>query len=189
MEKKREEPGVSAPAGIAIGMVLVVILILSSGCTETDRPGIDLTGNRIVMVELTDVQNGSVFTLSSFPDQPVLIQTFTTTCTICQRQQQEISLLHESGDIPFVMVGLDIDPNENPEALREYVEKHGYYGVYAHSPPGLTRLLVDRFGSGILSPSQAPLILICPGGSASMFPPGIKPADYLEKILSECSDV
>jgi hypothetical protein len=50
----------------------------------------------------------------------------------------------------------------------------------------MTILLVDRFGTGILSPSQAPLILICPDGSASLFPPGIKPAEYLEKALSGC---
>jgi hypothetical protein len=102
------------------------------------------------------------------------------------QQQKEITRLHDSGEVPFVMIGLDIDPNGDPESLRGYTERQGYYGLYARSPQEMTIRLVDRFGQGILAPSQAPLILICPDGSASLLPPGIKTADYLEKALSGC---
>jgi hypothetical protein len=189
MGKTNRVPVVLASAGSGICMLLLVATILTAGCTETARPGTDLTGDRIMMVDLTDVRSGTVFTLSSFPDRPVLVQTFTLTCPVCMQQQKEITRLHESGKVPFVMVGLDIDPHGDPESLLAYTEKQGYYGLYARSSQEMTILLVDRFGTGMLAPSQAPLILICPGGSASMFPPGIKPAEYLEKVLSGCSDV
>ncbi|NTU99650.1 MAG: redoxin family protein [Methanoregulaceae archaeon] len=175
-----------ASAGIGIGMLFVVVLILVSGCTEAPDSGINVAGDRLATVNLTDVRSGSEFNLSSFPDQPVLVQTFTLTCPVCMQQQKEITRLHESGKVSFVMVGLDIDPNGDEASLLAYTDKHGYYGLYARSPQEMTVLLVNRFGTGILAPAQAPLILICPDGSALLFPPGIKPAEYLEKALSGC---
>ncbi|MDD1715290.1 MAG: redoxin family protein [Methanoregulaceae archaeon] len=187
-KKKNKRDAVGSPgcAGAGIGLLLVAVLILVAGCTDAPGSKINISGDRLTTIELTDIGSGSAFTLSSFPDRPVLIQTFTLTCPVCMQQQKEITRLHESGKVPFVMVGLDIDPNGDTESLRAYTEKQGYYGLYARSPQEMTIRLVDRFGQGILAPSQAPLILICPGGSASLLPPGIKTADYLEKALSGC---
>jgi hypothetical protein len=167
-------------------LILLVFFVLSSGCTETSGPHINATGDPLTTVGLTDVVTGTTFSLSSLADHSVLIQTFTITCPVCMQQQKEITRLHDSGTVPFIMVGLDIDPNGNTEALRSYTEQMGYYGLYARSTPEMTRLLVDRFGTAVLTPSQAPLILLCPDGTATMLPPGIKTADQLEKALHGC---
>lgn len=173
--------------GTAISLLLLIVLfVFSAGCTGSPSPGINTTGDPLTMVELTDVVTGTKFSLSSFPDRPVLIQTFTITCPICMQQQKEITRLYDSGKVPFVMVGLDIDPNGDVKALRSYTERMGYFGLYARSPPELTRLLVEKFGTGVLTPSQAPLIVLCPDGSAYLLPPGIKTADQMEIALSGC---
>jgi hypothetical protein len=186
MEKKRHAAIGLGFAGAGISVLLVAVLVLAAGCTDTPGSKINIAGDRLMTIELTDISSGSGFTLSSFPDRPVLVQTFTLTCPVCMQQQKEITRLHDGGEVPFVMVGLDIDPNGDPESLRGYTERQGYYGLYARSPQEMTVLLVDRFGQGILAPSQAPLIMICPDGSASLLPPGIKTADYLKKALSGC---
>jgi hypothetical protein len=167
-------------------LLLMVIFLLAAGCTGSPGPEINATGDSLMTVELSDVRTGTVFSLSSFPDRPVLIQTFTITCPVCMQQQKEITRLHDSGKVPFMMVGLDIDPNGDETSLRSYTERLGYYGMFARSPPEMTRLLADRFGTAVLTPSQAPLILLCPDGTATLFPPGIKTADQLEKALAGC---
>jgi thiol-disulfide isomerase/thioredoxin len=171
-------------AGIILA--LLILIICSAGCTGTDGSPAQESSDTWKTFELTDVRTGTVFSLSSFDDHPVLIQTFTITCPVCMRQQEEITRLHDSGTVPFVMVGLDIDPNGNSGSLRSYTDRQGYYGLYARSPPEMTRLLADRFGIPVLSPAQAPLILICPDGNATLLPSGIKTTDDLEKALSGC---
>ena len=134
---------------------------------------------------LTDVQSGTQFSISDIRDRPVLIQAFTITCPICRQQQAEITKLHASGEVPFVMIGLDIDPNGDADSLRDYTVRYGYYGLYAHSPPNMTSALVDQFGPLVLSPAQAPLILVCPDGTARILSPGVKSAENLQKVLTE----
>jgi thiol-disulfide isomerase/thioredoxin len=172
----------------AAGIILSLLILFScfAGCIGTDGTEKNKSGDPWKDIELTDVRTGTIFSLSSFADHPVLIQTFTITCPVCMRQQEEITRLHDSGTVPFVMVGLDIDPNGNPASLRSYTDRQGYYGLYARSPPEMTRLLAERFGITVLSPAQAPLILICPDGNATLLPSGIKTTDDLEKAISGC---
>ena len=83
------------------------------------------------------------------------------------------------------MIGLDIDPYGDERSLRDYTRRYGYYGLYAHSPPEMTGALVDQFGPLVLSPAQAPLILVCPDGTARILSPGVKSAEDLRKVLTE----
>lgn len=176
------------PSLQAMGIILTLLILFfcSAGCTGTDGPPAQESSETWKTIELTDVRTGTIFSLSSFADRPILIQTFTITCPVCMRQQEEITRLHDTGTVPFVMIGLDIDPNGNPASLRSYTVRQGYYGLYARSPPEMTRLLADRFGIPVLSPAQAPLILICPDGNATLLPSGIKTIDDLEKAISGC---
>ena len=100
-------------------------------------------------MELTDVRSGTTFTVADLNDLPVLIQPFTLTCPVCIRQQAEIANLHATGDIPFLMIGLDIDPNGDEPSLRAYTGQHNSYGLYARSPTEMTRSLVGEFGMQI----------------------------------------
>lgn len=170
--------------GIVLGAGLLLLFLAISGCTTSNQPDMRTTDSWQTTL-LTDVQSGTQFSVSDIRDRPVLIQTFTITCPICRQQQAEISKLHDSGEIPFVMIGLDIDPNGNADSLRDYTLRYGYYGLYAQSPPDMTSALVDQFGILVLSPAQAPLILVCPDGTARILSPGVKSAEDLQKVLTE----
>ena len=172
-------------AGIVLlGAGLLLLFLAISGCTTSDQPDMR---NRDTWqtIQLTDVRSGTQFSVSDIRDRPVLIQAFTLTCPICRQQQAEITKLHDSGEIPFVMIGLDIDPNGDADSLRDYTHRYGYYGLYAQSPPDMTSALVDQFGTPVLSPAQAPLILVCPDGTARILSPGVKSAENLQKVLIE----
>lgn len=163
--------------------VLFMVLVIVTGCTTSPESGTDESWRT---TELTDVRTGEVFSVDAFSDRPVLIQTFTITCPVCMQQQQEITRLAQEGDASFVLIGLDIDPNGDAGSLLRYVERTGYAGRYARSPPAMTRSLVDRFGMPVLSPAQAPLILVCPDGTAGLLAPGIKSTADLSRVLSGC---
>jgi len=163
---------------------IFLIFLASSGCTTVNH--LDKgTGDTWQTTVLTDVRSGATFSISDVKDKPVLIQTFTITCPICMQQQAEISKLNASGEVPFVMIGLDIDPNGDADSLRAYTIRNDYYGLYARSPPENTRALVNQFGMLVLSPAQAPLILVCPDGTARILSPGVKSSGELKKVLIE----
>ena len=170
--------------GIVICISLLLLFLASSGCTSVNRQDRG-TGDTWQTTVLTDVRSGTPFRISDLKDRPVLIQTFTITCPICMQQQAEISKLHTSGEVPFVMIGLDIDPNGDAGSLRDYTLSYEYYGLYARSPPEVTRSLVDQFGMLVLSPAQAPLILVCPDGTARILSPGVKSSSDLHEVLIE----
>lgn len=171
-------------AGMVPGTVLLLFLLAISGCTTSDQPDTG-AGETWQTMLLNDVRTGTQFSIADMNDTPVLIQAFTITCPICRQQQAEISTLHASGAVPFVMIGLDIDPYGDERSLRDYTRRYGYYGLYAHSPPEVTGALVDQFGTLVLSPAQAPLILVCPDGTARILSPGVKSAEDLRKVLTE----
>lgn len=170
--------------GMALGTGLLLLFLAISGCTTSDQL-VTGDGETWQTTLLTDVRSGTQFSIADMNDTPVLIQAFTITCPICRQQQAEISTLHASGAVPFVMIGLDIDPYGDAGSLRDYTRRYGYYGLYAHSPPGVTSALVDQFGPLVLSPAQAPLILVCPDGTARILSPGVKSAENLQKVLTE----
>lgn len=170
--------------GVLAGVSLLILLFVLTGCMTADQPESG-TESAWRTIEVTDVRSGTVFSVAEINDQPVLIQPFTLTCPVCIRQQAEISALHATGDIPFMMVGLDIDPNSNEASLRAYTGQYGFYGLYARSPPEMTRSLADQFGVLILSPAQAPLVLVCPDNSARILSPGIKNKEQLNQTIRE----
>ena len=171
---------------VALIISVLIFFLIVTGCTQSSG----LPSNRSSRVwettELTDVRTDEVFTVSSFSDRPVLIQSFTITCPICMKQQEEITRLAESGGVPFVMIGLDIDPNGDVRLLRQYTEQKGYTGLYARSPLLMTQSLVDQFGITVLHPAEAPLILVCPDGTATLLPSGIKTMPDLKQALAGC---
>ena len=171
-------------AGTIAGMCLLFLLLCTSGCStkETHQNGEQIAWQTTL---LTDVRTGTQFSIAEMNSTPLLIQPFTITCPICMQQQAAISRLYAQEEIPFVMVGLDIDPNGNENSLHDYTRDHEYYGFYARSPPELTTALVDQFGLRVLSPAQAPLILVCPDGKARMLDPGLKSSEDLQRVLTE----
>lgn len=138
-------------------------------------------------VSLTDVRTEERFTVSQFAGQPVLLETFAVWCPTCTRQQRQLrSLLDQRADV--VAITLDVDPNEDAARVREHLAKHEAFDWrYAVSPPEMTRSLVDTFGTVMTTPPAAPVVRICPDGTATRLSErGVKSADTLLESLEQC---
>ncbi|MDD1718256.1 MAG: hypothetical protein LUO88_04190, partial [Methanoregulaceae archaeon] len=86
----------------------------------------------------------------------------------------------------FRFVALDIDPNEDEALVRDHLARNNLSGYYAVAPLETTASLLREFGSDIITPSSAPVVLVCPGGSASKLPSGVKEAASLKRAISGC---
>ncbi|MDD1706964.1 MAG: hypothetical protein LUO81_02040, partial [Methanoregulaceae archaeon] len=87
---------------VALIISVLIFFLIVTGCTQSSGLPSNRSSRVWEMTELTDVLTDEVFTVSSFSDRPVLIQSFTITCPICMKQQEEITRLAESGGVPFV---------------------------------------------------------------------------------------
>jgi hypothetical protein len=138
-------------------------------------------------IPLRDVSTSSIFRLRDLSGKPVLLFSFTTWCSICNAQQDEITRLHTMSPGSFTAVGIDIDPYENETVVRKHQSDHGFYGLYTVAPPEMTNGLTDEFGVGIITPSSAPVLLICSNGTVTQLDRGIKPAEVLgQAIRMQC---
>ncbi|MBP1928758.1 hypothetical protein J2741_001305 [Methanolinea mesophila] len=186
------------PPNMLIALIVLILVAATalSGCTSTPpvTRGAEGTQTRDTLqgeawhhYALTDVVSGTQFNVGGMRGEPVLVFTFTLSCPICTRQQQEILRLSQMPDVSFQAVGLDIDPNEKAADLKANVEANGYYGYYALSPVDATQMLVDCFGVQVITPSSAPVILVTPDGTAQMLPAGIKSAESLRELILQVS--
>ncbi|MDD1713047.1 MAG: redoxin family protein [Methanoregulaceae archaeon] len=172
-----------------IAVVVIATLLIffpsaqPSNTLEVSGPAADTSWQSM---QFRDALSGETHTIREYSGRPVIIQTFTISCPICTRQQQEIvSLRKELGVDAFTFVALDIDPDEQEKAITAHVLKNGFNGTYAASPVDLSRALLDQFGPEIISPSSAPIILVCGDGSSLKLPPGIKTAGSLKEALEK----
>ncbi len=170
---------------VIIGFLLILAFILVTAPSSFALNATPATPKEAWQsIPFTDVKTGNSQTLKDLLGKPVIVQAFIVTCPICTRQQEEINRLQEEqGMKSFTFVALDIDPSEREEAIRAHVERNGFTGIYAASPPDLTRALYDEFGPDIITPSSAPVILLCPGGQKTKLPTGIKSATFLKEAL------
>lgn len=134
---------------------------------------------------LTDVTTGESFTIGGF-DRPVLLHTFAVWCSTCSRQHGEFGRLRESVGDDVVPVELNVDPNEDADAVREHAREGGYDWPFAVAPPEVTEALVEAFGSEVTSPPQSPVVLVCPDGSAEELGSSVVGAADLEAAIGDC---
>jgi hypothetical protein len=136
---------------------------------------------------LTDVMSSEQFQIRDLSSSPVLILAFTIPCPICNEQQREIGRLRMN--LPDLqIVGLAIDPYERPESLKDYVIKNGFSGKYVIATEEVDTSLLKNFGMQALTPSEAPVFIICRAGEVRLLTGGMKPASMLQAALSGCSN-
>lgn len=93
---------------------------------------------------------------------------------------------YEAGGLTDVTsVALGIDSNETADLLAAHVERHGFEGQYAISPPDVTRQIGNDHGQSYLNPPNAPMLLVRPDNSIVALPLGIKSADELASLVEE----
>lgn len=136
--------------------------------------------------ELTDVTTGETFTVGQF-DGPVVLETFAVWCPTCTAQQETLGELRSRMGEDVTVVSLNIDPNEDASKVRSHAADHGFDWRYAVSPPELTQRLVDEFGSVVTSAPSAPVVVVCPDGSAQLIDQrGVKSADTIANRIENC---
>jgi hypothetical protein len=88
----------------------------------------------------------------------------------------------------FVSLGIDIDPNENAEALRAYTEKNGFDWLYTVAPAAVSREIGQLYGDQYLNPPSTPMLIIDRHGEVHLLPFGIKSAENLLESLQPYLD-
>ena len=94
---------------------------------------------------------GETFTIADFKGKVVLVETMAQWCPTCKRQQMEVKALHEQLGMPadLVTIALDIDPNENGDALKTYAAGNGFDWIYAISPADVSREIGNLYGGSV----------------------------------------
>ena len=139
---------------------------------------------------LTDARTGQNFNINDFQGKVVLVETMAIWCSNCLRQQGEVKKLHEQLGVrdDFISIGLDIDPNEDIEALKSYVENKGFDWWYAVPSADVSREIASLYGDQFLNPPSTPIVVIDRHGEAHPLPFGIKSADNLMQAIQPFLD-
>ena len=139
---------------------------------------------------LTNAHTGETFTISDYQGDVVLVETLAMWCSNCLKQQKEVVQLHKllvERD-NFVSVGIDIDANENIEALKAYTNQNGFDWIYTVASPEVAREIGLLYGDLYLNPPSTPMLIIDQHGEVHTLPFGIKSAADLYKALQPFLD-
>lgn len=142
-------------------------------------------------ITLTDVNTGENFNVHDLQGNVVLLETMAMWCSNCLKQQKQVRELHQRlGErLDLVSIGLDIDPNEEAPALKNYTARQGFDWVYAISPAELSRAIAEAYGNQFLNPPSTPILIIDRHGEVHPLRFGIKDAQELmaeiEPFLNE----
>lgn len=141
-------------------------------------------------VSLTDARTGQAFSIESLKGKVVLVESMAVWCSKCLTQQGHVKTLHETlgHRDDFVSVGLDIDPNEDLDQLKFFVESQGFDWLYAISPADVSRDLSSLYGPQFLNPPSTPIVVIDRHGEAHPMPFGIKSTDELLQFIQPFLD-
>ena len=134
---------------------------------------------------LTNAHTGETFTIADFQGDVVLVETLAMWCSNCLKQQKEVQQLHKLliERENFVSVGIDIDANENIEALKSYTNQNGFDWTYTVVPAEVAREIGQLYGDLYLNPPSTPMLIIDQHGEVHTLPFGIKSAADLYKAL------
>jgi cytochrome oxidase Cu insertion factor (SCO1/SenC/PrrC family) len=141
-------------------------------------------------VSLTNVSSEETFTIKDLKGKVVLVEPFAIWCPNCLQQQNQVKLLHqklgERND--FISIGLNVDPNENTEDVKAYIEQRGFDWIYVNAPGEVHREIGNLYGALYLNPSSTPVFIIDRQGAVHLLPFGIKSADSLHQIVQPFLD-
>lgn len=138
-----------------------------------------------------DARSGEAFTISDFKGKVVLVETMAVWCSTCYQQQTQIKALYESLGMrdDFVIVSLDIDPNEDESVLAGYTQQNSQFDWrFAIASPDIAREIGNTHGDQFLNPPSAPVLVIDRHGAAHPLPFGLKNAEDLMEMIQPYLD-
>lgn len=135
---------------------------------------------------LTDVRNADMFTINDFKGKVVLVETMSVSCADCKNQQNEIQALREQLGIQadFVSVSLDVNPSENSDALKSYLDDAGFDWLYAVASKDVSHEIASLYGDQFLDSASAPVLIIDRHGVVHTLPFGLKKVDDLLQAVN-----
>ena len=135
---------------------------------------------------LVDARTGDAFTIDGLKGKLVALEPLAIWCSNCRIQQHEVvAALAALGSDNLVYVGVDVDPNEQPDALAAYAKEQGFDWTFTVASKDVARSLAAEFGDQVLSPPSTPLVLVGPDGTVIETHFGIRKADELEALFRQ----
>lgn len=164
-------------AGILASLAIVVA---ACGAGGTGDGGPAPSADEWRTAVLTDARTGESFSVDDLVGKVVVIEPMAIWCVNCQFQQGEVAVALDRLDDPaLVYISLDVDPNEEPDALARYADERGWSWHYVVASRDVARSLAAEFGDQVLSPPSTPMILIGPDGAIVEQHIGIRGSDEL----------
>ncbi|PWR73532.1 redoxin domain-containing protein [Methanospirillum stamsii] len=174
--------------------VIVGVLIASLFCTgclaSEEEPEVAYTETASpelawLSSSLTNAATGERFSLMDLAQKgkPVIIHSFAVWCPGCSMQLLESTKLQTAYPDDYIVVALDIDPNENTEKVKRHQESNNFKGIFTAAPTDVTRSLVNAYGPGFVQ-SIPQTIIIC-GKTATYLEDGVFSADVLKRATDE----
>ena len=155
----------------------------------------DMSGDAMMVPDwfntpLVNVQTGETFSVADLKGKVVLVETMAIWCSNCLKQQGQVQELHKLlGEREnFISLGVDIDPNENGDALKSYIDKNDFGWWYTVAPADLAREIGQLYGDQFLNPPSTPMLIIDSHGEVHPLPFGIKSAESLLDALQSFLD-
>ncbi|MDD3573615.1 TlpA family protein disulfide reductase [Methanospirillum sp.] len=177
---------------VMLGMLIMILLC--TGCLASEEvPEIAYSETASpelawITTSMTDVATGERFTIKDLAEQgkPVILHSFAVWCPGCSMQLLESTKLQAAYPDKYVVVALDVDPNDNAAKVKRHQESNKFKGIFTTAPTDVTRSLINAYGLGFIQ-SIPQTIVIC-DKTATYLEDGVFKADTLKKALdSICS--
>jgi thiol-disulfide isomerase/thioredoxin len=173
---------------------ILLVSLLCTGCLASEeQPGIahaETASPELAWIttSMTNVATGERFTIQDLAEQgkPVIIHSFAVWCPGCSMQLLESTKLQTAYPDKYIVVALDVDPNDNAAKVKRHQESNNFKGIFTTAPTDVTRSLIQAYGPGFIQ-SIPQTIIIC-GKSATYLEDGVFGADTLKRATDElCS--
>ena len=137
---------------------------------------------------LTDVSTGDSFYLGDNLGKVQVIETMAVWCTRCNRQQKEMAIALQKLGSDILFISVDVDPNENEEILKRYVENNGFSWPFVVPGSEFSQNLSLLTSKMVLDPTATPVIIIDSNGKLHVLAGEIKSSSFLLTEINKHSN-
>jgi len=123
--------------------------------------------------------------MNDYAGKVVLLETMAIWCPNCLMQAGAVQKLHKALGNPedLISVSLDVDSNENSDALKAYATQYGLDWHLAVAPLLVERALGNLYSAEYLNPPLSPMLIIDRQGNVHQLDYGIKDTATLQKLV------